>query len=55
MSNLALIAVTLGVYTPWAQVRLARYRLSAIELEAHGSLDEFAAPPRSGSASCSSG
>jgi uncharacterized membrane protein YjgN (DUF898 family) len=43
LSNLALIVLTLGVYTPWAQVRLARYRLSALELEAHGSLEEFAA------------
>ncbi len=43
LGNLALILLTLGVYTPWAQVRLARYRLSAIELEAHGSLDEFTA------------
>lgn len=43
LSNLALIVLTLGVYTPWAQIRVARYRLTAIELEAHGSLDEFAA------------
>jgi uncharacterized membrane protein YjgN (DUF898 family) len=42
-ANLALIVVTLGLYTPWAQVRVARYRLEAIELRAHGSLDEFAA------------
>lgn len=44
LSNLALIVVTLGVYTPWAEIRLARYRLSAIDLAVHGSLDEFAAP-----------
>lgn len=41
LSNLALIVATLGVYTPWAQIRVARYRLEAIELEVHGSLDEF--------------
>lgn len=41
--NLFLIVVTLGFYTPWAQIRLARYRLECIELEAHGSLDEFTA------------
>jgi uncharacterized membrane protein YjgN (DUF898 family) len=41
LSNLALIVVTLGLFTPWAQIRAARYRLEAIELEAHGSLDEF--------------
>jgi len=43
LRNLFLIVVTLGLYTPWAQIRLARYRLECIELEAHGSLDEFAA------------
>lgn len=43
LSNIALIVLTLGIYTPWAQVRVARYRLGAIELEAHGSLDEFVA------------
>jgi uncharacterized membrane protein YjgN (DUF898 family) len=41
LSNLALIVVTLGLFTPWAQIRVARYRLEAIELEVHGSLDEF--------------
>lgn len=43
LGNLLLIVLTLGLYTPWAQIRLARYRLECIELEAHGSLDEFAA------------
>jgi len=43
LSNLFLIVVTLGLYTPWAQIRLARYRLQSIELEAHGSLEEFTA------------
>jgi uncharacterized membrane protein YjgN (DUF898 family) len=43
LGNSALIVLTLGLYTPWAQIRLARYRLEAVELEAHGSLDEFAA------------
>jgi len=43
LSNIFLIIVTLGVYTPWAQIRLARYRLEAVELEANGSLDEFVA------------
>jgi uncharacterized membrane protein YjgN (DUF898 family) len=41
VSNLALIVVTLGLFTPWAQIRVARCRLEAIQLEAHGSLDEF--------------
>ncbi|HYB64251.1 MAG TPA: YjgN family protein [Steroidobacteraceae bacterium] len=43
LGNLFLIVVTLGLYTPWAQIRLARYRLECIELEVHGSLDAFAA------------
>jgi uncharacterized membrane protein YjgN (DUF898 family) len=43
ISNLFLIIVTCGLYTPWAEIRLARYRLESLELEAHGSLDEFVA------------
>ena len=43
LSNVFLVILTLGVYTPWAQIRLARYRMEAIELEAYGSLDEFVA------------
>lgn len=31
-SNLLLIVVTLGVYTPWAQVRLARYWLENLDV-----------------------
>jgi uncharacterized membrane protein YjgN (DUF898 family) len=34
---------TLGLYTPWAQLRLARYRLECLELEVRGSLDDFVA------------
>ncbi len=37
------MVLTLGLYTPWAQIRLARYRLQGLELEAHGSLDHFVA------------
>jgi len=43
LGNIVGIVFTLGFYTPWAQIRLARYRLEAIALEAHGSLDQFAA------------
>jgi len=43
LSNTFLIILTLGLYTPCAQIRLARYRLEALELEAHGSLDDFVA------------
>jgi len=42
-TNLLGMVFTLGLYTPWAHVRLARYRLESIELEARGSLDEFVA------------
>lgn len=43
LSNTLFIVCTLGLYTPWAELRLARYRLEAMELEAHGSLDDFVA------------
>ena len=42
-TNLLAMVFTLGLYTPWAQVRLARYRFESFELEARGSLDEFVA------------
>jgi uncharacterized membrane protein YjgN (DUF898 family) len=45
LTNVVAMIFTLGLYTPYAQIRLARYRLGAIELEAHGSLDHFAASP----------
>lgn len=43
LGNIFLIVVTLGLYTPWAQIRLARYRLQSLEFVAHGSIDEFTA------------
>ncbi|TLY90511.1 MAG: DUF898 domain-containing protein, partial [Gammaproteobacteria bacterium] len=43
LTNLLALIFTLGLYTPWAQIRLARYRLQGLELEAHGSLDDFVA------------
>jgi uncharacterized membrane protein YjgN (DUF898 family) len=43
-SNLLLIALTLGIYTPWAQVRLARYWLDNLDvLGAADGLDGFSA------------
>jgi uncharacterized membrane protein YjgN (DUF898 family) len=42
-TNLVLIVITLGFYTPFAQVRLAKYRLEALTLQVHGTLDEFVA------------
>jgi uncharacterized membrane protein YjgN (DUF898 family) len=41
--NLLLIVVTLGLYTPWAQVRVARFRVRAVTVLANGSLDAFVA------------
>jgi uncharacterized membrane protein YjgN (DUF898 family) len=43
LANTFLVILTLGLYTPWAQIRLTRYRLEALQLEAHGSLDDFVA------------
>jgi uncharacterized membrane protein YjgN (DUF898 family) len=40
-SNLVAILCTLGLATPWAMVRLARYRAEHFALVANGSLDEF--------------
>jgi uncharacterized membrane protein YjgN (DUF898 family) len=42
-TNLLGMVFTLGLYTPWAQLRLARYRLECLELEVRGSLDDFVA------------
>lgn len=41
--NTLLIALTLGLFLPWAQVRVARYRLESLSLEVHGGLDSFVA------------
>jgi len=43
ISNTLLIIVTLGLFIPWAHVRMARYRFECLALEVHGSLDEFIA------------
>lgn len=43
LTNLLGIVVTLGLFTPFAQVRWMKYRLEATALLAHGSLDEFVA------------
>lgn len=45
--NTLLIALTLGLFLPWAQVRLARYRLESLSLEVHGGLDAFVADQQS--------
>lgn len=41
MTNLVLTLITIGIYYPWAQVRLARYRRSRLSVIAVSDLDEF--------------
>jgi uncharacterized membrane protein YjgN (DUF898 family) len=41
VTNVILTVVTLGIYYPWAQVRMTRYRLENMRLEALSDLDEF--------------
>jgi len=43
LGNWLLIIVTLGLYFPWARVRMARYRAEALSIEATGDLDAFVA------------
>jgi uncharacterized membrane protein YjgN (DUF898 family) len=43
LSNLVLVVVTLGLFIPWAAVRLARYRLESVQLQPVGDLQEFSA------------
>lgn len=42
-SNLVLIALTLGLFIPWAKVRLARYRAEHLVIEGPEDLDSFVA------------
>lgn len=41
VTNIVLTVLTIGLFYPWAQVRVARYRLSRMALEASSDLDEF--------------
>ena len=41
--NLLLMILTLGLYWPWARVRIARYRAEHTAVLAAGSLDDFVA------------
>jgi uncharacterized membrane protein YjgN (DUF898 family) len=43
LSNLLAMFCTLGLFYPWAKVRLLRYQLSNIGVIANGSLDQFVA------------
>ncbi|MDQ2696574.1 MAG: YjgN family protein, partial [Pseudomonadota bacterium] len=42
-SNSVLILLTLGLFIPWARVRMVRYRLGQLQLRAVGDLDDFVA------------
>jgi uncharacterized membrane protein YjgN (DUF898 family) len=41
ITNILLTMLTLGIFYPWAQVRIARYRVEHLSLEAASDLDEF--------------
>lgn len=43
LTNLFAIVLTLGLYTPFAQIRLAKYRIEQMAILPMGSLDEFLA------------
>lgn len=43
VGNLIMMVLTLGLFMPWATVRLARYRASTLQLLPAGPLDEFLA------------
>ena len=43
VSNVVLVALTLGVFMPWAAVRLARYQVESVRLLPASDLQEFAA------------
>jgi uncharacterized membrane protein YjgN (DUF898 family) len=43
VSNFVLVVLTLGFFTPWAMVRLARYQLESVRLLPAGDLQEFVA------------
>ena len=42
-SNFVLVVVTLGLFIPWAMVRLAKFQLESVRLLPAGDLQEFAA------------
>jgi uncharacterized membrane protein YjgN (DUF898 family) len=46
VSNLLLVVLTLGLFAPWAHVRMVRYQLQHTSLLASGSLDDFVNEPQ---------
>jgi len=49
LSNLVLIALTLGIFIPWAKVRLARYRAGHLIVSGPQDLGQFTAGQQQGS------
>ncbi|MCA1979901.1 MAG: DUF898 domain-containing protein [Thiobacillus sp.] len=49
LSNLILIALTLGIFIPWAKVRLARYRAGRLTVSGPQDLGQFVAGQQQGS------
>jgi uncharacterized membrane protein YjgN (DUF898 family) len=49
LSNLVLIALTVGLFTPWAKVRLARYRAERLVVAGPEELSSFIAGQRQSS------
>lgn len=47
LSNTVAIACTLGLFIPWAMVRMARYRFQRLHVTAQGEVDGFVAAARS--------
>ncbi|MGH8530895.1 MAG: YjgN family protein [Nevskiales bacterium] len=43
LTNFILVVLTLGLFMPWAAVRIARYRVESLALLPAGSLDDFVA------------
>lgn len=41
ISNFLLIILTLGLYKPYADIRMTRYRLEHLEFQTNGSIDDF--------------
>jgi uncharacterized membrane protein YjgN (DUF898 family) len=48
LGNTLAIIASLGLLVPWATVRLLRYRLATLQVEATGSIDDFVAAQQAG-------
>lgn len=51
LTNILGIVFTLGLFAPWAQMRLLRYRLDALEVEVEGPLEQFVSAASAGTPS----